>query len=482
MQNEALPRQALQNLNGGSTWGRIARRTASVVVLSVGLAACNATTSITDLFGTQRGAPVETANQPAVDPTGAPDQGLIPDANPWPSDAALPEGEGVELPTLYNDEAAVFEKRVALLLPLSGQHADLGRAMRHAAELAMFDIAGDDFVLMPIDTAGTYQGGQNAARQAVDAGAKMILGPLFSESVSGASEVAKAANVPVIAFSNNRRVAENGVWVSGLIPEDQIARAVGYATTQGHFRFAALLPQNDYGRQIASALNGVVSRVGGSLGRVAFYQPGSESLQQTIRDFANYDARRANLRAHKAQLEADGSAGAKRALRRLEGVDTFGELDFDALILPATGGDLRQVSALLAYFDIDPSVVQFIGTFGWNDPGLFAEPALKGGIFAAPNPENWNLFANRFERTFGSQPPRISSLAYDSAALAALMARDENGITRDALTNPSGFVGVDGIFRLTADGQSERGYAIMQIQPDGAKVIAPAPATFDQVF
>eukprot|EP00003_Mantamonas_plastica_P004431 TRINITY_DN13513_c0_g2_i1.p1 TRINITY_DN13513_c0_g2~~TRINITY_DN13513_c0_g2_i1.p1 ORF type:complete len:355 (+),score=63.29 TRINITY_DN13513_c0_g2_i1:68-1132(+) len=354
--------------------------------------------------------------------------------------------------------------------------------MRQAAELAMFDIAGDDFVLMPIDTSGTYQGGQDAARQAVDAGAKMILGPLFAESVSGASEVAKSANVPVVAFSNNRRVAESGVWVNGLIPEDQIARAVGYATSQGRFRFAALLPQNDYGRQISAALNTVVSRVGGSLGRVAFYQPGSESLQQTIRDFANYDARRANLRAHKAQLEANGSAGSKRALRRLEGVDTFGELDFDALILPATGGDLRQVSALLAYFDIDPSVVQFIGTFGWNDPGLFSEPALKGGIFAAPNPENWELFASRFERTFGKQPPRISSLAYDSTALAALMARDENRMSRDALTNPNGFVGVDGIFRLTVDGQSERGYAIMQIGPDGAKVVAPAPATFDLVF
>nr|WP_249742207.1 penicillin-binding protein activator [Thalassospira tepidiphila] len=467
-------------------WGRIVRRTASVVVLSFGLSACNATTSITDLFGSQRdGAPVESTNQPGtntVDPTSAPDQGLIPDANPWPSEAALPEGEGAELPMLFNDEAAVFEKRVALLLPLSGQHGDLGRAMRHAAELAMFDIAGDDFVLMPIDTAGTYQGGQNAAREAVEAGAKMILGPLFAESVSGASEVAKSANVPVVAFSNNRRVAESGVWVNGLIPEDQIARAAGYATTQGRYRFAALLPQNDYGRQIASGLNSVVSRVGGNLGRVAFYQPGSENLQQTIRDFANYDARRANLRAHKAQLEADGSAGSKRALRRLEGVDTFGELDFDALILPATGGELRQVSSLLAYYDIDPSVVQFIGTFGWNDPALFSEPALQGGIFAAPNPENWELFASRFERTFGSQPPRISSLAYDSTALAALMARDGNNMSQETLTNPGGFVGVDGIFRLTPDGQSERGYAIMQIEPDGAKVIAPAPASFDLVF
>ena len=95
-----------------------------MVVLSFGLSACNATTSITDLFGSQRdGAPVESTNQPGtntVDPTSAPDQGLIPDANPWPSEAALPEGEGAELPMLFNDEAAVFEKRVALLLPLSG--------------------------------------------------------------------------------------------------------------------------------------------------------------------------------------------------------------------------------------------------------------------------------------------------------------------------------------------------------------------------
>ncbi|WP_404423392.1 penicillin-binding protein activator [Thalassospira australica] len=472
-------RHPLQNLDGNSAWCRIARRTASVLVLSLGLAACSGTTSITDLLGMQRdGAPVETAN----DPTRPPNQGLIPEADPWAGDTALPAGEDQELLTIYNDEAALNEKRVALLLPLSGPNEELGRAMRHAAELAMFDIAGDDFVLMPVDTAGTYQGGQAAAHQAINAGAKMILGPLFAESVSGASEIAKAAGVPVIAFSNNQRVAESGVWVNGFVPEDQIARAAGYATTQGKYRFAALLPQNDYGRQIAGSLQSVMSRVGGNLGRVAFYDPGSDNLEQTIRSFANYDARRANLRARKRELEADGSTASQRALKRLEGVDTLGELDFDALILPATGGELRQVSALLAYFDIDSSEVQFIGTFGWNDPGLFSEPALKGGIFAAPDPENWKLFSDRFERTFGEQPPRISSLAYDSAALAAVLSRESGDMTREAVTNPNGFVGVDGIFRLTAEGRSERGYAVMQIQPDGAKVVAPAPAAFDQVF
>lgn len=456
-----------------------------MVVLSFGLSACNATTSITDLFGSQRDAPVESANQPAptvVDPNSAPDQSLIPEAPPGQAIPPFPKVRGQSFRPFIMTMQPCLKSVSHCCCRFRGSMPNWGARCGMAAELAMFDIAGDDFVLMPIDTAGTYDGGQNAAREAVNAGAKMILGPLFAESVSGASEVAKSANIPVVAFSNNRRVAESGVWVNGLIPEDQIARAAGYATTQGRYRFAALLPQNDYGRQIASDLDRVVSRVGGTLGRVAFYQPGSESLQQTIREFANYDARRANLRAHKAQLEADGSAGSKRALRRLEGIDTFGELDFDALILPATGGELRQVSSLLSYFDVDPSVVQFIGTFGWNDPSLFAEPALKGGIFAAPDPENWELFASRFERTFGNQPPRISSLAYDSTALAALMARDDNGINQQALTNTGGFVGVDGIFRLTPSGQSERGYAIMQVQPGGAKMIAPAPASFDQVF
>ena len=100
----------------------------------------------------------------------------------------------------------------------------------------------------------------------------------------------------------------------------------------------------------------------------------------------------------------------------------------------------------------------------------------------APDPENWKLFSDRFQRTFGEQPPRISSLAYDSAALAAVLSRDSGQMTNEAVTNPNGFVGVDGIFRLTAQGRSERGYAVMQIQPDGVKVVAPAPAAFDQVF
>jgi ABC-type branched-subunit amino acid transport system substrate-binding protein len=427
-------------------------------------------------------APVETTNSPAPNAQRAPNQELMPEPSPWQQTPATPEGEGQMLSGTFNDEAATSDKRVALLLPLTGAHADLGRAMRHAAEMAMFDIAADDFVLMPIDTGGTYQGGQDAANQAIKAGAKLILGPLFSDSVTGAGDVAKPAGIPVVSFSNNVTAAEPGVWIDGLAPEDQIARAAAYATSQGKYRFAALLPQNDYGRQIAGALDGIVRRAGGTLGNVAFYQPGSDTMEQTVRDFAQYDQRRAALRARRSQLAGDGSAAAKRALQRLDGLDTLGEPDFDALILPSTGGDLRQVTALLAYFDVDPAKVQYIGTFGWNDPGLFAEPALKGGIFAAPDPANWKLFSDRYQTNYGDQPPRIASLAYDTTALAAILAGSDTGITKQGLTNATGFAGVDGIFRLQPGGRTQRGYAVMQISRDGAKIISPAPTAFDQVF
>jgi branched-chain amino acid transport system substrate-binding protein len=49
----------------------------------------------------------------------------------------------------------------------------------------------------------------------------------------------------------------------------------------------------------------------------------------------------------------------------------------------------------------------------------------------------------------------------------------------DALTVPSGFTGVDGLFRLLADGTAERGYGIDEVVPNGTpREIDPAPASF----
>jgi hypothetical protein len=63
------------------------------------------------------------------------------------------------------------------------------------------------------------------------------------------------------------------------------------------------------------------------------------------------------------------------------------------------------------------------------------------------------------------------------------LAHGQNGpdLSAQALTNPSGFAGIDGIFRLRPDGLVERGLAVLEVEHDGDKVIDPAPTTFQSV-
>jgi len=104
--------------------------------------------------------------------------------------------------------------RVGLVLPLSasGNAGLAGQSMRNAAELALAEFNNPNIQLLVKDDAGTAQGAQQAAQQALDEGAEIIIGPLFAHSVSQVGQVARARGVPVIAFSTDSNVAGRGVY------------------------------------------------------------------------------------------------------------------------------------------------------------------------------------------------------------------------------------------------------------------------------
>ena len=56
---------------------------------------------------------------------------------------------------------------MAVLLPLSGANAELGKAMLEAAQLALFTTGNDRLTLVPRDTGGTPESAANAARSAI---------------------------------------------------------------------------------------------------------------------------------------------------------------------------------------------------------------------------------------------------------------------------------------------------------------------------
>jgi branched-chain amino acid transport system substrate-binding protein len=200
-----------------------------------------------------------------------------------------------------------------------------------------------------------------------------------------------------------------------------------------------------------------------------------------VRNLAAYEARKENLAAQRAELAGKEDEISQLALKRLERLDTIGEVDFDTILLPDQGTRLTQAATLLPFFDIDPGRVQLLGTLLWNTTGLGREPVMVGGIFPAPPPDTTRQFLARYRDFYGQVPPAIASHGYDAVALAAVLSRTipVNSFSAASLTASTGFAGVDGIFRFLPNGLSQRGFAMMQVTREGASQVEAAPATFE---
>jgi ABC-type branched-subunit amino acid transport system substrate-binding protein len=342
---------------------------------------------------------------------------------------------------------AAAQIKVGVLLPLSGPNAELGKAMLEAAQLALFATAGDRLTLVPRDTAGSG-GAAAAARSAIGDGAALILGPLLAAEVDAVRPIAADAGVNVIAFATQTQVAGGNVFLMGFLPRQEVARAVSFARERGLSRFGALAPSTPYGRLMADALRETVGPAGGTVSRVEFVNPNGSDIEAAIK-------------------------------RLIPGAGPDAKIEFDALLLPLGGEQLKQAARQVRTAVGAGDRVRLLGSGLWDDPSTAGEPALYGGWFAASPPQQRREFERRFAATYGRPPPRLASLAFDAAALAAVLSqRERDPFSREAILNPSGFTGVDGLFRFTQQGLVQRGLAVLEVTPQGTRVVSPAPTSF----
>lgn len=349
------------------------------------------------------------------------------------------------------------EVRAALLLPLSGPQGAIGQALSNAAQLALFEISDAKFNLIPLDTKGTAEGAAAAAQTAMTQGADIVLGPVFSYEVKAVAPVLRDQAIPLLAYTTDRSVAGSGVYALGFLPGPQVARVLAHAREQGLRRIGVLARSDDYGRAVADAAKEATALQGLELVAVEYYDPAATDFTQVVKRFS----------ARKG-ISSKGVTGSA----------------YDAVLLPDDGVRLRNIASLLSYYMSEggAQVPRLLGTLLWDDPKLASEPALAGGWYPAPPAAAHMEFEQRYAKAFGALPPRLSGLAgiaYDSTALAAALARNGTGDYGSArLQSPSGFAGVDGIFRLGANGIAERGLTIKEIAPTGSREVGAAPSSF----
>jgi ABC-type branched-subunit amino acid transport system substrate-binding protein len=339
--------------------------------------------------------------------------------------------------------AGTGQVKVGLILPLSaaGNAGVAAQSMKNAAEMALAEFQNPNIQLLIKDDGGSPQGASQGTQQALDEGSEIVLGPLFAASVPAAAQLTRARGVSVIAFSTDSSVAGRGVYLLSFLPESDVNRIVEYAASTGKRSFAALLPENAYGNVVEAAFKQAVGRRGGRI--VAFEK---------------YGADRAT--AARTVAQALGQA--------------------DALFLADDGDSLVTVADALTAAGANLKNIQLLGTGLWDNPRVFASPALQGGLYAAPDPSGFRSFSGRYRAKFGAEPVRTATLAYDAVALVAALARTQGPqrFSPEVLTNPSGFAGIDGLFRFRADGTNERGLAVMRVGSGGGVPVAGSPKSF----
>ncbi len=342
------------------------------------------------------------------------------------------------------------EIKIAMLLPLAGMgpSSAVAKSLKQAGEMALFERDNPNIRLMVKDDGGTPEGARAAAEQAQRDGAEIILGPLFARSVSAAAPVARQANIPILAFSNDSRVAGNGVYLMSFLPGPEIDRIVSFAISRGKRRFAALIPADAYGDTVEPAFRAAISQHGGTLVNIDRYPVSANAMMEPV----------------------------KRVAEAIRSAEVAGA-PVDALFLPGGQDTLPQLAPLISYHGIDPRRVQLIGTGAWDYPNVGREQVLAGGWYPSPDPRSWQDFSARFARTFGTAPPRLAGLAYDAVGLAIALSSAPPGqrYTAASITNPNGYSGIDGTVSFAANGFSQRQLAVLEIQQYGNSMIDPAP-------
>lgn len=341
--------------------------------------------------------------------------------------------------------------QVALILPGgSGNSGDevLARNLKQAADLAIADLDGVEIDLRVYNAGSDPATSAAMARKAVDDGAKIILGPVFAEAANAAGVAVAGKGVNVLSFSNNTDIAGGNVFVLGPTFQNTANRLVSYAARSGKGRIMIVHDQTAAGDLGRRAITAAAQRSGATIAGTATY----EFSQQGVINAAPTIA---------AQVRSTGANAVFFT------ADSAGALPLLAQLLPEAG--------------VNSQNAQFIGLTRWDIPSAtLSMPGVQGGWFALPDPGLSNQFQSRFMAAYGESPHPIAGLAYDGIAAIGALAKRGNagGLSAAALTQGSGFAGVNGVFRLLPDGTNERGLAVAQIQNAQVVVIDPAPRSF----
>ncbi len=360
---------------------------------------------------------------------------------------------------LSTDKSLQKKVQVALFLPFSGKNKELGWSLLNAASMSIFDNdLAHNIELVLFDSKDSEAEARKAFLEIVERDIKIVIGPIFSQTVESIEDLAKKNGITVISFSNNRELSdktnsEGGIFLAGIAPETQIDRIVSYALSQGKNSFSIISPKNQYGTAVTALFKRVVKGRDGVFVTSEFYDQNGKDLDRIVNHTINAFVISKNSKKTKKDVIAESDR-------------TYSKI----IMIPESGKILSKIVAEIKAQNVDERDFQIVGTNQWDDNSTFSDYNLIGGWFASPENEKFRDFEKNYYKNYNKFPPRIASISYDMVAAVSKLIDLKQGqtptikdFTGANLSPNNGFVGIDGAFRFIPNGLVQRNLAVLRV-------------------
>ena len=368
-------------------------------------------------------------------------------------------------------EEANFNDRikVGVMLPLSGEHSEIGNLILNAIEMAIFQTEENKLELYIKDTEAKPDKAKKVLTELIDEGVNFVIGPLFSKPLAAIQSKVSSNNINILALTNNINLRNKNIWIFGVDPQAQTEKVLRYALEKGFKNIAALLPQNAYGLLLFDTITSFTQSNLMEIEKIEFYNFSVESQRKTAQKisegFEEYKLYLDKIKEQENQEEESNKV-------------LFMEKPFDSVFIAAAGQNLTVLSSQLQYNNVDPKLVQYLGISSWEDSSILSEPALEGGIFVTTSEMYQKKIKLIYKNSFNKEMPKIAMIAYDITALLGTLNNTESDFNIYDLVNDEGYIGLRGLFRLKKNGAVERAFQVKKIKNKNFTILKKANGQF----
>ena len=332
--------------------------------------------------------------------------------------------------------------KIGLLIPLTGENSEIGESIINSVGLAINKINNSSIEIIPKDTGSNSDMALDAAIELSNLGVKIIIGPVFNESLAYLNKVNE---ITFLALTNKNNNFSKNIINAGINATSQLRAIDRFIKLEKIKKTIFLTPDMDFKNEIEVA----ISRSKIKVKKNYVYNTDPTKLTEQIEKITRYQIRKQNLQDEITRLEKSDESNKELLIERLKKRDTLGNVNFDSVVISDFDESLKSVTTSLLYTDVSPKEKYFITLNQWFDESLLKETSSQPLYFPSVNKNNYEEFSSEYYEKYNLYPNQLSFLSYDLVGLVYyLILQNDNIVNQTMFAKKTLFKGKVGIFEI----------------------------------